>query len=125
MPSSAPHLSCTLSLHDALPISLVERLTVGWDLNQEWAAGQLALHPDTVTRAQFSQLAQADSSRHCVAAILGSGDPSPWVRRTLLRSEEHTSELQSPYDLVCRLLHPTCPALFPYTTLFRSHWSSG
>src|SRR5207248_10541463 len=24
--------------------------------------------------------------------------------RTLRRSEEHTSELQSPYDLVCRLL---------------------
>src|SRR5437867_10762427 len=26
------------------------------------------------------------------------------VRRYLGRSEEHTSELQSPYDLVCRLL---------------------
>src|SRR5207248_6164952 len=26
------------------------------------------------------------------------------VRRTDERSEEHTSELQSPYDLVCRLL---------------------
>src|SRR5207248_9196594 len=26
------------------------------------------------------------------------------VIRTKLRSEEHTSELQSPYDLVCRLL---------------------
>src|SRR5437867_10130880 len=25
-------------------------------------------------------------------------------RREALRSEEHTSELQSPYDLVCRLL---------------------
>src|SRR5207248_11284779 len=25
-------------------------------------------------------------------------------RRSQLRSEEHTSELQSPYDLVCRLL---------------------
>src|SRR5438094_6045511 len=25
-------------------------------------------------------------------------------RRVLFRSEEHTSELQSPYDLVCRLL---------------------
>src|SRR5438094_705861 len=39
------------------------------------------------------------------------------------RSEEHTSELQSPYDLVCRLLLPT---LFPYTTLFRSRtdWHS-
>src|SRR5207248_9242225 len=26
------------------------------------------------------------------------------VARSLVRSEEHTSELQSPYDLVCRLL---------------------
>src|SRR5688572_1836350 len=33
------------------------------------------------------------------------------------RSEEHTSELQSQSNLVCRL--PT-PTLFPYTTLFRS-----
>src|SRR5207249_4953424 len=43
------------------------------------------------------------------------------VRRDL-RSEEHTSELQSRFDLVCRLLLPlllTSP-LFPYTTLFRS-----
>src|SRR5437867_2589011 len=41
------------------------------------------------------------------------------------RSEEHTSELQSPYDLVCRLLleidrRPPTSTLFPYTTLFRS-----
>src|SRR5690348_11330400 len=33
------------------------------------------------------------------------------------RSEEHTSELQSPVHLVCR---PPNPTLFPYTTLFRS-----
>src|SRR5438309_723372 len=33
------------------------------------------------------------------------------------RSEEHTSELQSQFHLVCRLPAPT---LFPYTTLFRS-----
>src|SRR5207248_6651779 len=26
------------------------------------------------------------------------------LRNTTVRSEEHTSELQSPYDLVCRLL---------------------
>src|SRR5689334_4642506 len=35
------------------------------------------------------------------------------------RSEEHTSELQSQFHLVCRLLQPRY-ALFPYTTLFRS-----
>src|SRR5699024_7142737 len=40
----------------------------------------------------------------------------------LVRSEEHTSELQSRFDLVCRLLLPPSPSspLFPYTTLFRS-----
>src|SRR5437762_3267124 len=43
------------------------------------------------------------------------------------RSEEHTSELQSPMYLVCRLLLETprgrrAPPLFPYTTLFRSCW---
>src|SRR2546426_3013560 len=27
-----------------------------------------------------------------------------WIRRYVLRSEEHTSELQSPCNLVCRLL---------------------
>src|SRR5438034_612127 len=41
------------------------------------------------------------------------------------RSEEHTSELQSHSDLVCRLLlenflTPPLSTLFPYTTLFRS-----
>src|SRR5690606_16300290 len=35
----------------------------------------------------------------------------------LARSEEHTSELQSRENLVCR---PPQPTLFPYTTLFRS-----
>src|SRR5437867_10656166 len=39
---------------------------------------------------------------------LGRADRAPcWIRgwqRDRERSEEHTSELQSPYDLVCRLL---------------------
>src|SRR3989338_6729599 len=42
-----------------------------------------------------------------------------------LRSEEHTSELQSQFHLVCLLLflmirRPPRSTLFPYTTLFRS-----
>src|SRR3989338_8092267 len=44
------------------------------------------------------------------------------------RSEEHTSELQSQFHLVCPLLlflmirRPPRSTLFPYTTLFRSWW---
>src|SRR5688572_2628161 len=38
--------------------------------------------------------------------------------RSSTRSEEHTSELQSQSNLVCRL--PPSSTLFPYTTLFRS-----
>ena len=56
--------------------------------------------------------------------------PSGWGKTTLLRilmgrSEEHTSELQSHHDLVCRLLlekkiflmirRPPRSTLFPYT----------
>src|SRR5699024_129834 len=39
---------------------------------------------------------------------------------TSIRSEEHTSELQSRFDLVCRLLWHLIFSFFPYTTLFRS-----
>src|SRR5437868_1839223 len=54
-----------------------------------------------------------------ISFILSSGLASA---RKPSRSEEHTSELQSRFDLVCRLLLPPPPrsTLFPYTTLFRS-----
>src|SRR6266446_11003227 len=58
----------TLSLHDALPIDLLQ-------------------HPG--------------------ASIVVAGDRQPpWVHARIhaIRSEEHTSELQSPCNLVCRLL---------------------
>src|SRR6266705_3478071 len=35
---------------------------------------------------------------------LSGGPPRPFAEDGMRRSEEHTSELQSPYDLVCRLL---------------------
>src|SRR5438309_1409490 len=44
--------------------------------------------------------------------------------RKIVRSEEHTSELQSQFHLVCRLLLQRAPlrfTFFPYTTLFRSN----
>src|SRR5437773_382174 len=66
------------------------------------------------------------ASRHASRRVLRRG-PAPRSRGatpsrpSLWRSEEHTSELQSHHDLVCRLLPtPPPPTLFPYTTLFRS-----
>src|SRR5437773_8963045 len=60
----------TLSLHDALPISLPMRLARGGLLRR------------------FAP--RNDRGSHCLTISL--------------RSEEHTSELQSHHDLVCRLL---------------------
>src|SRR5689334_24924358 len=64
----------TLSLHDALPIS---------GLGETMTDGMLILHE---MRTRLMALA-----------------PTP-EQQELLRSEEHTSELQSQFHLVCRLL---------------------
>src|SRR5438132_2969182 len=49
----------------------------------------------------FRSLVEADGDR-AKAALALAGDPA--LSRTVERSEEHTSELQSHSDLVCRLL---------------------
>src|SRR2546426_10042059 len=64
----------TLSLHDALPISGLS----GWF--------------DAMVRTRRSRKASASVLRRCARPGLPG------------RSEEHTSELQSPCNLVCRLL---------------------
>src|SRR5207248_9174961 len=49
----------------------------------------------------------AGSTRHLLPlrrSIRRAPRPCSRARRERSRSEEHTSELQSPYDLVCRLL---------------------
>src|SRR5436189_6253621 len=68
----------TLSLHDALPILLVE----GFGVEGDSHAGVTVQHR---SRARFTPRALN-------------------LRQVHLRSEEHTSELQSPMYLVCRLL---------------------
>src|SRR3989454_11833312 len=75
----------TLSLHDALPIS-EPRLRAAHGLEQLRAGG--ARLTDDVERLV------APVGRHLAAPRVG----------VLGRSEEHTSELQSPCNLVCRLL---------------------
>src|SRR5437867_5177236 len=51
-------------------------------------------------------LASLLNGSHFNYVMLGSPNDPHMVQRIILtsRSEEHTSELQSPYDLVCRLL---------------------
>src|SRR5690348_18514830 len=76
----------TLSLHDALPISRVA-LGAGWALLLAAAAAAFA-----------AQSAVAERLRRANGDVDGGGSPIE------MRSEEHTSELQSPVHLVCRLL---------------------
>src|SRR5438552_2143284 len=69
----------------------------------------------------FSQIPdprRTQGRRHRLSTVLGIAAGAVLCGR----SEEHTSELQSPDHLVCRLLLPLPPisTLFPYTTLFRS-----
>src|SRR5260221_3686241 len=74
----------TLSLHDALPISGME------DLVQKGQEGELG-----------SVEALAAVGPGGIGVEEGGVDPNPTGPN---RSEEHTSELQSHSDLVCRLL---------------------
>src|SRR5437867_9170685 len=78
----------TLSLHDALPISSRVSSRSGWRSSR----------PDCPAhnRCGYSKWIACLSCRSAGQA----GDPLT----VPARSEEHTSELQSPYDLVCRLL---------------------
>src|SRR5207248_10152733 len=102
--SPSPAETYTLSLHDALPI---------WVL-----APERALRIGHVHVARAVEPARGDLHGHdlpalgvvhrkrvapCETEVVRLRDPDACGRDDV-RSEEHTSELQSPYDLVCRLL---------------------
>src|SRR2546426_4921902 len=76
----------TLSLHDALPISAVP------------SRGRRAGIPRPRGRRRDDRPARGDGSSHRDLLAEHVEVSGAW------RSEEHTSELQSPCNLVCRLL---------------------
>src|SRR5436190_1375270 len=123
MPSSAspPPVLSTLSLHDALPIWLcpleLPRQDVGRDGERVSRVGR---HPE-LPAAPGGEPADPHQARHALATRPAAAVHQFGVNPRA-RSEEHTSELQSHSDLVCRLLlrRPPCSPPFPYTTLFRS-----
>src|SRR5207248_10593390 len=93
-----------LSLHDALPIYGV----VGRDGEVAEQVQHVAA-PNRVARDhgdhRLGQVldgalqVEGVEARHALLIYVAT-----LAAHTLVRSEEHTSELQSPYDLVCRLL---------------------
>src|SRR5207249_11652946 len=100
-PPPLPSHFYTLSLHDALPISIVG-FSMGAEQAFQWAvsypnfadrivatSGTAKCYPHGVVRLE-GQIAAITTD-----AAFQNGD---------YRSEEHTSELQSRFDLVCRLL---------------------
>src|SRR5690606_40708497 len=89
-PPTTPY---TLSLHDALPISL--------DVDPQSSGTRHRLVPDFL-RAVDSRIAGPLHEHHRLEPGVAMRGIHPAQQR--LRSEEHTSELQSRENLVCRLL---------------------
>src|SRR5688500_20040136 len=82
----------TLSLHDALPISpLGEQVGNFASAMVAYARSGFAMADDATREARLTVCRGCDKWR-------------PSDGRCSVRSEEHTSELQSPCNLVCRLL---------------------
>src|SRR5437867_3298036 len=128
MPSSGrpPHLHSFL--HDALPIYRCARI------NGSSPSSRLRMTGKSEPEAHLRRIAGHFRLRHLDRDLrqehrkAHAGGIAIDVRSVAERSEEHTSELQSPYDLVCRLLAALHIYTLSYTTLFRStaaHESTG
>src|SRR5207248_9045323 len=89
--ATAPTEIYTLSLHDALPISGAMHEPPGRGI--AGCAGRIERDAITPLQKTLSGNVSALEAGYGIRQR-DEGD----------RSEEHTSELQSPYDLVCRLL---------------------
>src|SRR5690606_40322404 len=91
-------ISYTLSLHDALPICTAMRAVA----HNQTAASLVGINNDRIISFTFALgSAMAAAGGILYASNYPSIDP---LMGTLPRSEEHTSELQSRENLVCRLL---------------------
>src|SRR5207248_8592559 len=101
--TSTTHIH-TLSLHDALPISGKHVMSIYVQYapfklkNGDWQSQRDAFG-NTVVKT-LSEYAPDLPGLILDGQIITPKD----LEDTYGRSEEHTSELQSPYDIVCRLL---------------------
>src|SRR5437879_11396686 len=93
-----PTLPITLSLHDALPIFRA-RVQLGRCAVGPARTGPMCHRPDV--RGSGDGGGSGPAGR---GAAEGEAEPRGLQVELVVRSEEHTSELQSPMYLVCRLL---------------------
>src|SRR5207248_11322676 len=99
----APSPPSTLSLHDALPIS------AGMPI-EAIEANETFTVPDAMVERGGNHYVLRVRGNSMIDEQIRDGDFVVVNERQradngeMVRSEEHTSELQSPYDLVCRLL---------------------
>src|SRR5205814_6280102 len=97
----APTLTYTLSLHDALPISSLRRAQAERCKPQ----GNRKLRPLRLSACGLELLLTVwQSARATVSLLYGMRRAVCVTGWLMVRSEEHTSELQSLRHLVCRLL---------------------
>src|SRR5699024_12235002 len=90
--ATAPSHLYTLSLHDALPICVQAVVQIALVLQHEEQTGQ------SNGNSNAGELFIGIIFRQVIIPAAGTDGAD------LRRSEEHTSELQSRFDLVCRLL---------------------
>src|SRR5207248_11751129 len=80
----------TLSLHDALPIYRMLDVRMSRGVPNVWIVPRTRCETQALSRS-------VKRPPRCKGPNFSALSPR-------MRSEEHTSELQSPYDIVCRLL---------------------
>src|SRR5699024_11452445 len=84
LPATSPTVRSTLSLHDALPICSTSS-----------SAPRCSASTTGTRTCRWPPRRSSATRPTCPSPVTGGTPP---------RSEEHTSELQSRFDLVCRLL---------------------
>src|SRR5207247_6260890 len=97
-------LTYTLYLHDALPIFNLKNKLIGWaSKNGKSLDFQTVQEKLESGRRIFTIAAVLDGEVLSEGKGFNKKDASQIAAQLAIRSEEHTSELQSRVDLVCRL----------------------
>src|SRR5437867_9179121 len=80
-------------------------MQIAWEMaSTVFSHSRLAEERSSTRRAFSSAIAAWASTAETSVSSAFPSTPGRSLDRETARSEEHTSELQSPYDLVCRLL---------------------